>query len=202
MRSSAAFILIAVAGLGLSLSGGCGSNAIDGHTRPTLQSINGGAPLHADVFVVDTTVAGMGYIPEESVEVVFTNPPSHQFMDLDESDPYGTFIVDAYTVRYVVQHMLDGGNGSFSEADLPSISQPMHLALPVNSTVTTALVLAPAMLKFEPPIGDLMPGGTAPNGEVVVRAEITFTGHEQGSDRVQSIEGATTILFANYADED
>ena len=98
MRSSAAFILIAVAGLGLSLSGGCGSNAIEGHTRPTLQSINGGAPLHADVFVVDTTVAGMGYIPEESVEVVFTNPPSHLFMDLDESDPYGTFIVDAYTV--------------------------------------------------------------------------------------------------------
>ncbi len=202
MRSSAAFILIAAAGLGLALSGGCGSNTIDGHTRPTVLAINGGAPLHADVFVVDTTVAGGGYIPEESVEVVFSNPPSHQFMDLDASDPYGTFIIDSYTVRFEVLHLLDGGNGSFSTPNLPPISTPIHLSLPVNSTVTTALVLAPASLKFEPPILDLMPGGTAPNGEVIVQAEITFTGHEQGSDRVQSIDGGTTILFANYADED
>lgn len=202
MRSSAAFTLIAAAGLVLAFSGGCGTNTVEGHTRPTLLSINGGAPLHADVFVVDTTITSGGYIPEESVEVIFTNPPSHQFMDLDPSDPYGTFVITAYTVRYEVLHMLDGGNGSFSTPNLETITQPMHLSLPVNGTVTTALVLAPASLKFEPPVLDLMPGGTAPNGEVVVRAEITFMGHEQGSDNIQSIDGETTILFANYADED
>ncbi len=201
MRSSAAFILIALAGLGLTLSGGCGSNNIEGHTRPTLLSINGGAPLHADVFVADSLAPGGGYIPEESVEFVFANPPSHLFMDLDETDPYGVFILDSYTVRYEVLQLLAGG-GSFSAANLPTVSTPMHLALPVNAEVATALVLAPASLKFENPIVDIMPGGTAPNGEAVVQAEITFTGHEQGSDRVQSFEASTTILFANYADED
>jgi hypothetical protein len=201
MRRSAALILIAVAGLGLTLSGGCGSNTIEGHTRPTLLSINGGAPLHADVFVADSLAPGGGYIPEQSVEVVFTNPPSHLFLNLDENDPYGVFILDSYTVRYEVLHLLEGG-GSFSTPNLPTVSSPMQLALPVNSEVTTALILAPASLKFENPIVDIMPGGTAPSGEAVVRADITFTGHEQGSDHVQSIEASATILFANYADED
>ncbi|MBM4117469.1 hypothetical protein FJ251_06935 [bacterium] len=202
MRSSAAFILIAVAALGLALSGGCGENAIEGHTRPTLLSINGGAPLHADVFVEDTTVTGGGYIPEESVEFVFANPPSQRFLDLTPDDPYGVFILDSYTVRYEVLQMLPTGSG-FSEANLPAVSAPIHLGLPVNAEVTTALVLAPASLKLEPPILDLMPGtGTVPYGEVVVQAEITFTGHEQGSNRSQSFEAVTTILFANYADED
>lgn len=201
MRSSAAFIFIAIAALGLAFSGGCGENAVEGHTRPTLLSINGGAPLHADVFVVDTTLAGGGYIPEEAVEFVFTNPPSQKFLDLTPDDPYGVFILDSYTVRYEVLQMLPTGSG-FSEANLPAVSSPIHLGLPVNSQVTTALVLAPASLKLEPPLLDLMPMGTVPYGEVVVQAEITFTGHEQGSDRSQSFEAVTTILFANYADED
>ena len=130
MRSSAAFILIAIAGLGLSLSGGCGENTIDGHTRPTLLSINAGAPLHADVFVEDTTLAGDGYIPEESVEFVFSNPPSHQFLDLDPSDPYGTFIITSYTVSYEVLELLPSG-ASFSTPGLSTVSLPMNLALPV-----------------------------------------------------------------------
>lgn len=200
MRSSAAFILIAIAALGLAFNG-CGENAVEGHTRPTLLSINGGAPLHADVFVEDSTMAGGGYIPEESVEFVFANPPSQKFLDLTPDDPYGVFILDSYTVRYTVLQVLPTNSG-FSDANLPTVSSPIHLGLPVNTEVTTALVLAPASLKLEPPILDLMPLGTVPYGEIVVQAEITFTGHEQGSERTRSFEATTTILFANYADED
>jgi len=201
MRSSAAFILIAFAGLGLALSGGCGENTIDGQTRPTVLSINAGAPLHADVFVEDTTVAGDGFIPEESVEVIFNNPPSHDLFDLDETDPYSHFIFTSYTVNYHILQLLEGG-GSFSTANLPSVTYPMQLIVRVNQEVTTAIVLAPASLKLEPPIVDIMPGGTAPSGEAVVRAEITFSGHALGSDHEQIIEADATILFANYADED
>lgn len=200
MRSTAAYFLIAVAALALAMSSGCGQNTIETHTRPVVLSINGGAPLHADVFVVDTTYAGGGYIPQETAEFVFSNPPSQNFIDLSPEDPYGTFIIESYTIRYEVIQLLDGG-GSFSTPDLPTISNPIRISLPVNATVTTALVLAPASLKFENPIVDIMPGGTAPNGEAVVAAEITFTGHEQGSDRNQLIEASTTILFADYADE-
>lgn len=201
MRSTAALILILTASLGLAMSGGCGQNTIDGHTRPTLLSINGGAPLHSDVFVADTTMIGGGYIPQDAAEFRFSNPPSQKFLDLSPEDPYGIFIIDSYTVRYEVIAMLDG-EGSFSEPNLPTLSNPIHIAIPVNSEVLTSLVLSPASLKFENPIVDIMPGGTAPNGELVVRADITFTGHEQGSDRTQLLEGAATILFADYADED
>ncbi len=202
MRNSAAYFLVLVTAIALALSGGCGTNAIEGHTRPTLMSINGGAPLHSDVFVFDSTLVGGGYIPQEAVEFTFSNPPSQKFMDLAPEDPYGTFIIDSYTVRYEVLLELTGGPGAdFTSGELPVITNPVHIALPVDSDVMTSLVIAPGALKLESPIVDLMPGGTAPNGELVVRAEITFTGHEQGSTNVQSLEGSTTILFANYADE-
>ncbi|MCB9515051.1 MAG: hypothetical protein R3C71_00885 [Candidatus Krumholzibacteriia bacterium] len=200
MRSTAAYSLIAVAALTLALSSGCGQNTIEGHTRPTLLSINAGQPLHADVFVSDTTLVGMGYIPEETVEVVFSNPPSQAFLDMTPDDPYGNFVFTAATIRYEVLQLLEGG-GSFSTPNLPTVSIPMHLTIPVGTEMTTSLVLAPASIKLEAPIVDIMPGGTAPNGEAVVRAEIIFTGHEQGSDRDQIIEASTTILFADYADE-
>jgi hypothetical protein len=200
MRSSVALILIFAMGLGSALIEGCGKNVVEGHTRPTLIAINGGAPIHSDVFVVDTTLVSGGYIPQESAEFVFTNPASQKFLDLSPEDPYGVFIIDAYTVRYEVLQELDGG-GDFSTPNLPVISNATHIAIPVNTEVTTSLVLAPASLKFEDPIVDLMPGGLAPNGELVIRAEILFTGHEQGSDRDQVLEGMATILFANYADE-
>ncbi len=201
MRSSVALILFIAMGLSSALIEGCGKNVVDGHTRPTLLAINGGSPIHSDVFVVDTTLVSGGYIPQETAEFIFTNPPSQKFLDLSPEDPYGIFIIDAYTIRYEVLQELDGG-GNFSTANLPVISNATHIAIPVNSEVTTSLVLAPASLKFEDPIVDLMPGGMAPNGELVVRAEVIFTGHEQGSDRVQVLEGMATVLFANYADDD
>ncbi len=203
MRSSVALILIFALGLSSAFIGGCGKNVVDGHTRPTLLAINGGSPIYADVFVVDTTLVSGGYIPTESAEFTFTNPPSQKFLDLSPEDPYGISIIDSYTVRYEVVLMLNGGDEeAFSTPNLPVISNATHIAIPVNTEVTTSLVLAPASLKYEDPIIDLMPGGVAPNGELVVRVEVLFTGHEQGSDRTQVLEGMATVLFANYADEE
>ncbi len=200
MRNSVALILFLAMGLSSALIEGCGKNVVDGHTRPTLLSINGGSPIHSDVFVADTSMAGGGYIPQESAEFIFTNPPSQKFLDLSAEDPYGVFIIDAYTIRYEVLQEFDGG-GFFSVANLPVISNVTHIAIPVNSVVTFSIMLASASMKYEDPIIDLMPGNSAQFGELVVSAEIVFTGHEQGSDRVQVLEGMTTILFANYADD-
>ena len=143
MRNSSALLLIIVTIVALAMSGGCGTNAIEGHTRPTLMSVNGGAPLHADVFVFDSTLVGGGYIPQDAVEFSFTNPPSQKFIELTPEDPYGTFIIDSYTIRYDVLLELTGGpGGSFSSGDLPVVTNPIHIALPVNSEVMTSLVIA------------------------------------------------------------
>ena len=201
MRSIAAVFSILLLSLGLALSSGCGESAIDGHTRPTILSINGGTPIVADVWVVDTTLVSGGGIPEELVPFVFTNPPSQKFLDLTPDDPYGIFILESYTVSYEVLHEFTGG-GVFTPGTLPTISVPCHLALPVGAQVETEFVLSPASLKMEFPVASILPGGTAPAGELIVKAEITFTGHESGSDRSRTLSTAATILFADYADED
>ncbi len=201
MRSIAAVSILLVLGLSAALVGGCGESAIDGHTRPAILAINGGAPIHADVFVVDTTLVSGGGIPEDLAVFRFANPPSQKFLDLTPDDPYGTFVLDSYTVSYEVVQELPGG-GVFTQGELPTISGATHLALPVGMEVESVFILVPASLKMEFPVADLLPGGAAPAGELVVHAEITFTGHESGSDRVQLISGAATILFADYADED
>ncbi|MCP4549067.1 MAG: hypothetical protein GY835_21635 [bacterium] len=201
MRIFAATVCFIVLGLSLALMGGCGDSIMDGHTWPTLISINEGIPVYSDVWVVDTTLAGGGYIPQEAVTFKFTNSASQRFLDITPDDPYGNFILTSFTISYEVVQYLDAG-GVITPGTLPTVSGAMNLVLPVGSEVETSMMIAPAAIKLENPVLSLFPGGAAPAGEVIVVAEVLFLGHEQGSDHVQEVSGGTTILFANYGDED
>jgi hypothetical protein len=201
MRGAKPFLGILTLGLAISLFGGCLDSVLDGHTRPMLVSINGGMPLQSDVFAADTTMAGGGGIPEDGVYMVFSNTPSQKFLTLTPADPYGIFIIDEYTIEYEVLHMLPTG-AFFTSGTLPPISGTMHLALPVNSEVTTHLIIMPASLKLQPPIMDLMPGGAVPYGELIIDATITFSGHESGGTKNKLIQGSLTVLATDYGEEE
>ena len=201
MRSAKPLLGILTLGLAMALFGGCGDNVLDGHTRPTLNSINGGMPLQSDVFVVDTTLVSGGTIPEDGVNLVFSNPPSQKFLELTPADSYGIFIIDEYTITYEVLHRLPSG-AFFSSGTLPPISGAMQLAIPVNTEVETFLIVMPAALKFQAPIVDIMPGGQVEYGQLIIRADLTFSGHESGDTQHKLIEGSLTVLVANYGDEE
>lgn len=201
MRAIAVLGALLVLGLAAALVGGCGNSPIEAHTVPTLLSINGGAPVHADVWDVDTTLVSGGTIPEEAAVFLFSNPPSQEFLDISPEDPYGIFTITSYRIDYTILQVLSGG-GVVPDATLPSLSGSMHLALPVGSETEVSLVLAPASLKMESPLIELFPDGSAPNGEIVVRADISFLGRENGQEFTRMLQGSATLLFANYADED
>jgi hypothetical protein len=202
MRKFSTPVIISLLSLTLAVFIGCGDSPIDGHTTPSLVTINGGIPIYSDVWVVDTTLASGGSVPQESALFIFRNTPTHSFLDLAPEDPHGTFIIESYTITYELIQMIAPPQNTFTPGEFESFTASCHLSLPVNSEVETTLLMIPFAMKLDFPIIDLFPENSAPAGELIVRADIVFTGHESGSDKIRTLEGSATIIFANFADED
>ncbi len=201
MRSAKPIIGILSLGLILAVAAGCGESVVDGHTRPLITSINGGMTLQSDVFVADSTMEAGGYIPEDGTTLIFSNPPAQKFLELTPTDPYGNFVITEYTITYEILHRLPN-DAPFSSGTLPPVSGALQLSIPVGGEVETFIIIMPAALKLENPIQDLLPGGQVVAGQLIVRADITFAGHESGSTDIKLLTGSITVLVANYGDED
>lgn len=159
-------------------------------------SINGGAPVIADLIVFDEQTGEVS-IPEDVVLVEFTNRSEATSV----VNPPGTFVnafqLESYTVTW---RRADGGATSGTGWTLADYNFTAGTAalVPAGSSVETAILIAPAGMKTEGLFAQALVNGE----EVLLIADIDFLGRMAvGSEDDIHVYGSISVNFADFADE-
>ncbi len=184
MKARVLFALIAAA----LLASGCSSNNNNERQRVvcSVQSINGGAP-----FVSAAVNTGTGpqddddYIPLDVTTVLFWARPYGSLMTIPEEGAYSSFIITSYDATWVT-----GGDAPAELAEYNVTRGLLSARVPINDEILVSFMIAPQQMKGEP----WYPSALNP---VVFMAnlQITFYGHEEGSEHEVAIPAGTTVTF-------
>lgn len=161
---------------------GCDAENEQQRSVVTLWSMNCRAPAYSDV------VGDTGSISDTWVPVLFQNRPYNALVTTSPGAPHGEFIVTDYTI---VWESLDGG------AVLPTRTEHTSFTIPSGEINGGYVRLVGLEDKTSAVLTPLQTGGVR-----VMKANITFAGHEGGTERETEIAAGVTVEFANYVDDD
>jgi hypothetical protein len=186
VKSRVLFALIAAA----LLASGCSSDNNNERQRVvcSVQSINGGAPFVSAALNTGTDVANTNddYVPLDVTSVLFWARPYGSLMTIPEEGAYSSFIITSYDATWVP------GVGAPAELAEYNVTRGLLSArVPINDEILVSFMIAPQQMKGEAwyPSVDLNP--------IVFMAnlQITFYGHEEGSEHEVAIPAGTTVTF-------
>jgi hypothetical protein len=172
--------LACVAALAVLALGACDDSPESGRSLVSVTSFNGGTPVQSDVLVDNGT--DPAYIPEDLIMASFIARPYNRFIT---GTTHNQIVIESY---HVVWTRTDGGTGTLATRDEASsiyVTYGEETEAFIRLTTwadKTGAVLAPLV-------------GTST--QVTMRADVTFTGREVGTE--EEIEFATSVSV-NFAD--
>jgi hypothetical protein len=157
----------------------------------TVLSFNENSSLISDVLEQgdDLTITTDDWIGPEVVPVVFYNRPYNTMVVTRPDDPHGEFIITRYTVDWV---RTDGGTPA-----LPRYEGGLGISVPTGEDVEGMITLVTFENKSTPPLSDIAAGGPNQFTEIRMTANVTFYGHEAGTDRETAINTSLAVLFVD-----
>jgi hypothetical protein len=187
-----------------ALQVGCDNDPEQNRSVVTVASINGNAPLLSDVWEQgakildeDTVYTADDHIREDWVPVVFYNRPYNSVIAASPGSPHGDFLVTHYRIHWV---RTDGGVQT-----LPDHEAGLSILVPSDEFVEGLIQVVTFENKVTQFIHDLCYwpplNCNNSNDEIFMRAEITFYGHELGTDRETEIETQLGVSFADLVVE-
>ena len=182
-----------LAGLVVALVG-CETDAPVVEVR--VSSINDGGPVLADLIVVDEQTGEVS-IPEDVVLAEFTNRAEASSVVTGPNTFVNAFHLQRY---YVTWRRADGGPTSgtgwaLSDYDFEAATS---VVVPINTTVETGILIAPAGMKTTGPFAQALVNGE----ELLLIADIDFVGTMAvGSEAEMHVYASVSVNFANFADD-
>jgi hypothetical protein len=169
--------LAALATLALSA---CDDAPESGRILLSIVEFNLGLPVESDV-VVDDGV-NPAYVPEDLVPVTLAARPYNKFVT---GTAHNQVVIDSYHIDWT---RTDGGSGA-----LPSRDESSSIYVQVGEETDATIRLVTWQDKNGPVLSPLV--GTA--NSIGMRADITFTGHEVGTEEEVTLK---TSVSANFSD--
>lgn len=154
----------------------------------TVASINDNAPFFSDVLEQDTINGD--WVKEDFVRVIFRNQPYNSFVTTGPDRPLSDFLVTNYTITWA---RTDGGTGV-----PPTYNGATSITVPSGELGEGFVVLVPYEVKNSALLSDINYNGANFPDELLMIANITFTGHEVGAEgRDQSFSAGLSVSFAD-----
>ncbi|NIM19461.1 MAG: hypothetical protein GTO51_03665 [Candidatus Latescibacteria bacterium] len=180
----------------------CEDNPEGNRAVVTVASFNDNAPFFCDVLEqgdslfdqAGNAVLRDDFIAEDYLKVAFYNRPYNSFIVSPPGYPYGEYLITRYRVEWA---RVDGG-----VQVPPPYDGATSISIPSGELVEGYILLVPFMVKELPFIWTLryvQAGGTG--GEILCVANITFWGHEVGTDRETEVIGSLSVNFADWVIE-
>lgn len=187
---SRALILVLALLLGLTLMSGC-SDSDSERLVCEVQSVNGGLPLISGYVNVGTdglTPTEDDFYPIDIVPVVFYARPYGTTVTLPEDGPYSWFHVTSYDLTWI-----PGDVAAAQLVDHNVVGAFCDAMVPVNEDATINVIIADRTLKdaawFLPALS------STASGTFTAQAQLTFYGHESGSEREVAIPAGLSVNF-------
>ncbi len=181
--NSRALFLIAALMLGLFVLTGCST---DNNERQRLVAeadlVNAGAPIVVAALNNNgTPVTDDDFVPIEFMNVMFSARPLNDTMVIPEYGTYSTFNVTSYDLVWV-----PGNNAPAALTDYNVSRGNLTVSIPVNDDISAAVL-----------IGNLSMKGEAwfPGSPFTAGLQVTFYGHESGSEHEVAFTAGTTVQF-------
>jgi hypothetical protein len=187
--NSRVLFLIAALLLGLFVLTGCSTDNNE-HQRLVAEAdlVNGGSPLVLAANNTNGTPLGDDdFVPIEFLNVVFSARPLNDTMIITENGPYSTFNVTHYDLVWI-----PGTNAPAALTNYNVSRGNLSVSIPVNDEVSAAVLVGNLSMKAE----DWFPGTGGPN-PFVADLQVTFYGHESGSEYEVAVHAGTTVQFIN-----
>ncbi len=180
--------------------GGCGHDD-DPFFDVHVTMINSGAPVQADLCILDDTVfPPLCGVSEDFVLVRMRNKPRSGLVITDND----TFLHDFHLQRYTVTwRRVDGGpsadpGGAWDIAD-HDFEAGISVVVPVDGFAEFTIMVSPAAMKLTSPFTDAYAAGQ----EILLIADIDFVGTRGiTSDEEIHVPASLSVNFANFFDED
>ena len=180
--------------------GGCGHDD-DPYFDVNVTMINSGAPVQADLCILDDTVfPPLCGVSEDFVLVRMRNKPRSDLVITDTNTFLHDFHVQSYSVTW---RRVDGGpsadpGGAWNIAD-HDFEAGTSVVVPVGGFAEFTIMVSPAAMKLTEPFTSALTNGQ----EVLLIADIDFVGTRGISSDVEiHVPAALSVNFANFFDED
>ena len=141
---------------------------------------NGGTPVQSDVVVDDGT--NPAYIAEDLVPVTFTARP---YNDLVTGTTHSQVVITGY---HVVWTRTDGGTGALETRDESS-----YILVTVDEETEALIRLVTWGDKAGPVLSPLI----GSSNQVAMRADVTFTGREVGTEEEVELQASISVNFSD-----
>jgi hypothetical protein len=161
---------------------GCDADNEQQRSVVTVYSMNCRAPVYSDVY------GDAGSISDTWVPVLFENRPYNALVTTEPGAPHGDFLVTQYTIRW---ESLDGG------AVLDPRTEDTSFGIPSGEIHGGYIRIVGLEDKVNPIVTPLRTSGIR-----LMKANITFVGHESGTERETEITTSVTVELANFIDDD
>jgi hypothetical protein len=190
--NSRALFLIAALLLGLFVMTGCSTDNNE-HQRLVAEAdlVNGGSPLILAANNTNGTPAtDDDFVPIEFLNVMFSARPLNDTMIIAENGPYSTFNVTHYDLVWV-----PGPNAPAALTTYNVSRGNLSVSIPVDDDVAASVLVGNLSMKSEA----WFPTGA--NG-FVANLQVTFYGHESGSEHEVAVHAGTTVQFVSEISTD
>jgi hypothetical protein len=198
MNRKILFFMCFIAVVGIFLAS-CNNDSEENRAVVTVASINGNAPFFSDVLDQGDTVYVAGtiipyraddFVREDYVEVVFQNQPYSPILLTGPNLPLSDFLVTRYRVQW---RRVDGGMNV-----PPTYEGATSISVKSKEMAIGYVLLVPAEVKNSPLMMSINYDGTSWPDEYLMIADITFWGHEIGSQsREWSFDASVSVSFAD-----
>ncbi len=181
--NSRVLFLIAALMLGLFVLTGCSTDNNE-HQRLVAEAdlVNAGVPLVvAAINTNGTPDTDDDFVPIEFLNVMFSARPLNDTMIIPENGPYSTFNVTHYDLTWV-----PGNNAPAALTDYNVSRGNLSLSIPVNDDVAAAVLVGNLSMKSE---------AWFPGSPFIADLQVTFYGHESGSEHEVAVHAGTTVQF-------
>jgi hypothetical protein len=188
--NSRALFLIAALLLGLFVMTGCSTDNNE-HQRLVAEAdlVNDGSPLVlAALNDNGTPDDNDNFVPIEFLNVMFSARPLNDTMTITENGPYSTFNVTHYDLVWV-----PGANAPAALTTYNVSRGNLSVSIPVDDEVGASVLVGNLSMKSE---------GWFPGSPFTADLQVTFYGHESGSEYEVALHAGTTVQFIERISSD
>ena len=195
MNSRSLFLMLVLL-VGLFALNGCSTDNNE-HQRLVAEAdlVNAGGPLIvAFENVGDPTDPDDNFTPIEIATVLFSARPLNDTMVIPEDGTYSTFNVTGYSLSWT-----PSPEGPAELTDYNVERGNITVSIPVGEEVVGGVLVGHMGMKSEPWFLDLF-NGVRPS--FTAELDITFFGHESGSEHEVEVPAGTTVMFIPAVTDD
>ncbi|MDX2475551.1 MAG: hypothetical protein QNL91_17815 [Candidatus Krumholzibacteria bacterium] len=181
--NSRALFLIAALMLGLFVLTGCSTDNNE-HQRLVAEAdlVNGGTPLVVAALNTNgTPVVDDDFVPIEFLNVLFSARPLNDTMVIPENGTFSTFNITHYDLVWV-----PSANAPAALTDYNVSRGNLSVSIPINDEVAASVLVGNLSMKAE---------AWFPGSPFIADLQVTFYGHESGSEHEVAVHAGTTVQF-------